>query len=49
MPSEQANINAVLSLNAQADKFHWQWYTVEFQGVVRSYIAGKAGRIPRWD
>jgi len=47
MPSKQAEVNAVLRRNAETDKFHWKWYTVELQGIVRSYITGKAGRIPR--
>ncbi len=47
MPSEQPKINAVLSLNAQADKYHWQWCTPECQSVVCGYIAREAGRVSR--
>lgn len=47
MPSEQAEINAVLRLNAQVDKFHWQRYAAKLQDGVCSYIARKASRIPR--
>jgi len=58
MPSEQADANAVLSLNAQANKFHWHWFAkyqracccvtaVQVHVAVRSYIARKTNRIPR--
>ena len=60
MPSEQADANAVLSLNAQANKFHWHWFaeyqsarcwvtSVQVKVAVRSDITGKANRIPRWN
>ena len=49
MPSKKAEINVVLSLNAKADKFHWQRFTVEFKGAVCSYIAGETCCISRWN
>ena len=56
-PSKKAEIDAVLSLNAEADKFHRHWFaeyqraccritTIQVQVAVRSYIARKANRVP---
>lgn len=45
VPSEQAEINAVLSLDAQVDKPHWQWFAVEVKGGVCGYIARETGRV----
>ena len=46
MPSQRAETNAVISLNAQADKFHRQWYAVELHGAVCSYVTWEAVVFP---
>jgi hypothetical protein len=46
-PLEQTEIDVVFGLDAQVDKSHWEWHVIELQDGVCSYIARKAGRVPR--